>query len=50
MTVDTVAAIEVMQQALLRELGDEVDLIFRYGSHMTGARHKYSDVDIFAGA
>lgn len=46
MTVDTVAAIEVMQQALLRELGDEVDLIFRYGSHMTGARHKYSDLDI----
>jgi predicted nucleotidyltransferase len=46
MTVDTTAALELMQQALLRELGDEVDLIFRYGSHVTGAMHRYSDLDI----
>jgi hypothetical protein len=37
---------EVLKDALLRDLGDEVDLIFRYGSHLTGATHAYSDLDI----
>jgi hypothetical protein len=37
---------EVVQQALLRRLGDEVELVFQYGSRLTGTTHKYSDVDI----
>ena len=37
---------EVLKDALLRDLGDEVDLIFRYGSHLTGTTHAYSDLDI----
>ena len=39
-------AIEVMKDALLRKLGGEVDLIFQYGSHLKGAAHRYSDVDL----
>jgi hypothetical protein len=46
MAVDIEHVIEVLKEALLRDLGDEVDLIFQYGSHMTGAAHAYSDVDI----
>lgn len=38
--------IEALQETLLRKLGDEVELIFQYGSHLHGAIHKYSDVDI----
>jgi hypothetical protein len=46
MSVDVPRAIEVLKTALLRDLGNEVDLIFRYGSHLSGATHKYSDLDI----
>jgi hypothetical protein len=35
-----------MKDALLRKLGDEIDLIFEYGSYLRGATHKYSDFDI----
>ncbi len=35
-----------MKDALLRKLGDEVDLIFLYGSQIKGATNLYSDVDI----
>jgi hypothetical protein len=40
--------IDLMQvtAALLRDLGDEVDLIFRYGSQLKGTMHTYSDLDI----
>ena len=38
--------IEVLKDALLRKSGDEVDLIFQYGSHLKGTTHQYSDVDI----
>jgi hypothetical protein len=38
--------VEVMKDALLHKLGDEVDLIFQYGSHLKGTAHKYSDIDI----
>lgn len=46
MAIDTNRAIEVMTEALLRDLGDEVELIFRYGSLVKGGAHKYSDLDI----
>src|SRR5512133_3651288 len=39
-------AIDALKTALLEKLGDEVDLIFQYGSHIKGLAHKYSDVDI----
>jgi hypothetical protein len=37
---------EMLKDALLRDLGDEVELIFRYGSYLKGTTHKYSDLDI----
>lgn len=43
---DSQAIIATLQQALLARYGDEVDLIFQYGSHLRGTAHKYSDVDI----
>jgi hypothetical protein len=38
--------VDTLQAALLRRMGDEVDLIFQYGSHLKGTAHEYSDVDI----
>lgn len=46
MAIDRNRTIEVMTEALLRDLADEVDLIFRYGSLVQGTAHKYSDLDI----
>jgi hypothetical protein len=46
MPVDIPRTIDVLKTALLRDLGDEVDLIFRYGSHLKKATHRYSDLDI----
>ncbi|MBX3013087.1 MAG: nucleotidyltransferase domain-containing protein [Caldilineaceae bacterium] len=46
MTVDLQELTAVMTTALLRELGDEVDLIFRYGSFLNGNAHAYSDLDL----
>lgn len=46
MTFDTQRTLDVMTNALLRELGDEVELIFRFGSQIKGNTHAYSDVDI----
>ena len=46
MSLDIQYTLDVMTDALLRELGDEVELIFRYGSHLKGTTHHYSDVDI----
>ncbi len=43
---DIPLAIEVMKDALLHKLGDEVDLIFQYGSYLKGSAHRYSDVDL----
>jgi hypothetical protein len=37
---------DVLSTALLRDLGDEVDLIFRYGSFLKGNTHAYSDLDL----
>ena len=36
----------IVKDALLHRLGDEVELIFQYGSHVRGNAHQYSDVDI----
>lgn len=38
--------LSIVTQALLKHLGDEVDLIFRYGSTLRGNTHKYSDLDV----
>ncbi len=46
MTLDIPRTIDVLQTSILRELGDEVELIFRYGSQLKGATHAYSDLDI----
>jgi len=43
---ETQAIIETLKNAMLRKLGDEVDLIFQYGSHIHGTPHKFSDVDL----
>ncbi len=46
MVVDTSRLVETVSEALLRDLGQEVDLIFRYGSMLKGTNHAYSDLDI----
>lgn len=46
MTIDLTHLTQVMTDALLRDLGDEVELIFRYGSFLNGNTHAYSDLDI----
>lgn len=46
MALDIPRTIQLVTDALLRELGDEVDLIFRYGSYLKNATHPYSDIDI----
>ena len=46
MAADLLQITEVLTTALLRALGDEVDLIFRYGSFIKGNTHAYSDLDI----
>ena len=43
---DVTRALEPMTNALLRKLGPEVDLIFRYGSTLKGTTHIYSDLDV----
>jgi len=46
MAIDIIRVTEVLKETILRDLGDEVDLIFRYGSYLKGTTHKYSDLDI----
>ncbi len=46
MAVDIQPTIDVLKEALLRELGGEVDLIFSYGSQLKDTTHQYSDLDI----
>ncbi len=46
MAPDLIRIVEVLKAGILRELGDEVDLIFRYGSFLKGTEHPYSDLDI----
>ncbi len=43
---DIPRAIQMTTDALLRELGSEVDLIIRYGSLLSGRTNKYSDLDL----
>ncbi|MFN8489593.1 MAG: hypothetical protein U0350_18560 [Caldilineaceae bacterium] len=47
MALDLNQLIQVQQDALLRDFGEEVELIFRYGSFLKNATHRYSDLDIF---
>ena len=44
--LDITSTINLMQAALLREMGDDVELIIRFGSHVRGNTHAYSDLDI----
>ena len=46
MTLDIQRTLDMITGALLRELGDEVELIFRYGSQIKGNTHHYSDLDV----
>jgi predicted nucleotidyltransferase len=46
MTTDLETASSMIQETLLRELGDEVELIIHYGSHFRGDAHKHSDLDL----
>lgn len=44
--LDIPRTIDLMTAALLRDIGDDVDLIIRFGSHMRGNTHTYSDLDL----
>jgi predicted nucleotidyltransferase len=44
--LDSQRTTEILKAKILHDLGDEVDLIFRYGSHLKGTAHQYSDFDI----
>ncbi len=46
MTIAFAAVRDVLVDALVVRLGDEVDLIFQYGSLLKGNTHRYSDMDI----
>lgn len=46
MALDISQTVAVLQAALLREMGDEVELIFLFGSRLTGGTHSYSDQDL----
>lgn len=39
-------SIEALHNTVLNKLGNEVDLIFQYGSQIKGTTHKFSDVDV----
>ena len=43
---DVRQVIDTLQSALLSRYGDDVDLLFQYGSPPRGTTHKYSDVDL----
>ena len=46
MAPDLEKAAVLIQEALLRELGDEVELILHFGSRVRKDTHKYSDLDL----
>lgn len=46
MPLDDARLIRVVTDALLRDLGDEVEVVFRFGSRVKGGAHRYSDVDV----
>lgn len=46
MLTDVDATLSLLKETLLRRLGDEVELIFRFGSSVTDQTHAYSDIDI----
>lgn len=46
MSIDFENVALLLKNTILRKLGDEVDLIFRYGSRVKGTAHAYSDLDI----
>jgi hypothetical protein len=47
MALDVARITDVLTRALLRDLGDEVDLVFRYGSRVTGRAHRYAAAPLF---
>ena len=46
MNVDVERATRMITQGIRDRLGDEVELVFRYGSTLTGNPHEFSDLDI----
>jgi hypothetical protein len=46
MNIDLDRILTLLQETMLAELGDEVELIFRYGSTVRSATHQYSDLDV----
>jgi predicted nucleotidyltransferase len=46
MAQDLEKASILIKEALLRELGDEVELILHFGSRLGKNTHKYSDLDL----
>jgi hypothetical protein len=46
MTIDQQAVANLLVETLLSRLGDEIDLVFHYGSYRTGNTHRYSDYDV----
>ncbi len=44
--LDSTRAIDIVTTALLRDIADDVDLIFTFGSRLKGSTHAYSDLDI----
>ena len=43
---DLLKAADMISEALQRELGDELDIVFQCGSVLTGSQHRYSDLDM----
>lgn len=46
MTLDDAHLVRVLTDALLRDLGEEVEVVVRFGSRLKGRTHSYSDVDV----
>lgn len=46
MTLDDTRLVRVLTDTLLGDLGDEVEVVFRFGSRVKGRAHRYSDVDV----
>lgn len=46
MTIDQQSVANLLVETLLSRLGDEIDLVFHYGSYRMGNTHRYSDYDV----
>jgi predicted nucleotidyltransferase len=46
MAIDVPRLEKLLTDTLIRDLGEEVKLVFCYGSHVSSTTHEYSDIDI----